>query len=91
MSPVASASSGASIKRSEMKTAHYDLLDGSSIDVDYDPDVPCIRCGLPVFEASVGGTVVCPWCDCGVHRDGTKWTLKDAVDFRSKINRGTCP
>ena len=31
-------------------------------------------CGLPVMAASMGGTAVCPWCDCGWNRDGTQWT-----------------
>lgn len=55
-----------------MKTARYRLLDGTDIEVKYDPETPCIACGLPVVEASVGGTALCPWCDMGVNRDGTR-------------------
>ena len=61
-----------------MKTATYQLLDGSDITIEYDPDAPCWYCGKPVREASMGGTVVCPLCDCGCNRDGSKWTIKDA-------------
>lgn len=61
-----------------MKTATYRLTDGSKLTVEYDENAPCIECGLPVIEASMGGTVLCPWCDCGVNRDGTP----RAWDFR---------
>ena len=30
------------------------------------------HCGKPVVEASMGGTVVCPWCDCGIDRLGQR-------------------
>ena len=30
----------------------------------------------------MGGTNLCPWCDCGVHRDGRPFTYRDL--FRSK-------
>jgi phage gp29-like protein len=39
---------------------------------------PCRICSLPVTAASYGGPDVCPWCDCGVHRDGSRWTLIEA-------------
>lgn len=61
-----------------MKTATYTLLDGTDCTIEYDADAPCIYCRLPVIEASMGGTVVCSWCDCGVHRDGRKWTFDEA-------------
>jgi hypothetical protein len=54
-----------------MKTATYHGLDGKDFTVEYDENAPCIMCGLPVVEASMGGTVVCPWCDCDLYRDGT--------------------
>jgi len=48
---------------------YFDPHDGSErADIEYDPDAPCICCGLPVVEASMGGTVVCPWCDTGHDR-----------------------
>ena len=34
----------------------------------YDADAPCHWCGLPVVEASMGGTGCCPWCDMGTCR-----------------------
>jgi len=48
-----------------MKTATYKGLDGKDFAVEYDENTPCIICGEPVREASMGGTVICPWCDCG--------------------------
>ncbi len=51
-----------------MRIAHYPQHDGGSHDVEYDPTAPCILCGEPVVSASMGGTVVCPWCDCGTSR-----------------------
>ena len=48
-----------------MKTATYNKLDGGKFTVEYDETAPCIICGEPVVEASTGGTVICPWCDCG--------------------------
>jgi hypothetical protein len=41
--------------------------------IEYDETAPCRLCGLPVGEASMGGTDVCPPCDCGVFRDGERW------------------
>ena len=63
-----------------MKTANYRGLDGKDRTVEYDPDAPCLSCGLAVVSASMAGTKVCPWCDCGVYRDGTRWSIEDAVD-----------
>ncbi len=60
-----------------MKTAEYPQVDGSILKVDYDPDAPCWACGLPVIAASMGGTVLCSWCDCGRNRDGSKWMWAD--------------
>jgi uncharacterized Zn finger protein (UPF0148 family) len=68
-----------------MKTATYRLLDGSDHVVEYDPTAPCWMCGEPVVEASMGGTVVCPWCDCGVKRDGSKWTLQECFDAHARM------
>ena len=48
-----------------MKTATYTLLGGEHVTVEYDELAPCRICGEPVIEASMGGTDVCPWCDCG--------------------------
>jgi hypothetical protein len=48
-----------------VKTASYRLHDGSSREIEYDENAPCHWCGLPVVEASMGGTACCPWCDLG--------------------------
>lgn len=51
-----------------METARYPLVGGGEWIIEYDPNAPCRMCGLPVIEASAGGTDVCPWCDMGVTR-----------------------
>lgn len=60
--------------------ATYDTPDGP-LEVPFDGSLPCTICGLPVRAASMGGTAVCPWCDMGIYRDGTKWgtTRNDAI------------
>lgn len=62
-----------------MKTAKYKLLDGSYIEVEYDPDEPCWNCEEPVISASMGGTAICPWCDMGIRRDGKRLTFDELV------------
>lgn len=73
-----------------MKTATYTLTNGENIEVSYDPSAACTICNLPVQEASVGGTAVCPWCDCGIYRDGTKWLSSEIHKIRkeAKIRDG---
>ena len=53
-----------------MREATYTLIDGTRKTFRYDPLAPCVGCGLPVVEASMGGTVLCPWCDSGYDRQG---------------------
>jgi len=48
-----------------LKTATYNLVGGGKKTIEYDEDASCIICGEPVIEASMGGTVICPWCDMG--------------------------
>ena len=60
-----------------MKTVTYQTTDGP-LTIEYDETTPCICCGLPVGTASMGGTVLCPSCDCGRFRDGTKWSMAEA-------------
>ena len=60
------------------KTAVYTDRDGNNFEVSYDPDAPCWMCGLAVEEASMGGTVICPSCDCGLNRDGSQWSPAEA-------------
>ena len=55
--------------------ARYTLTDGRTLVVSYDPLAPWRICGEPVGEASMGGTDVCPACDCGYNRDGTRWDI----------------
>jgi hypothetical protein len=62
-----------------METVTYKLLNGTTRTVEYDPQAPCWACGQPVLAASMGGTVLCPWCDCGNARDGRKLTLTESL------------
>lgn len=48
-----------------MKTVTYNKVGGGTFTVEYDENAPCIVCGEPVTKASMGGTAICPWCDCG--------------------------
>lgn len=66
-----------------IKTAIYNTLSSEKLVVEYDEEAPCRICGKPVVEASMGGTDVCPWCDCGKHRDGTPWTYSDVIQNRN--------
>jgi hypothetical protein len=45
------------------------------IEIEYDETAPCKICGLPVDNASMSGTDICPSCDCGCFRNGEKWTV----------------
>ena len=71
-----------------MKTATYTSGDKPLV-VEYDETAPCRICGLPVEEASMGGTDVCPWCDCGNNRDGTKWTWQQYNQYVQKARSAT--
>lgn len=49
-----------------MRKCRYTLTGGrGDIWVTYEESIDCRVCRLPVVAASVGGTDVCPWCDCG--------------------------
>lgn len=54
------------------KSVEYPLRDGGSVIISYDPEEPCINCGLPVIKPSMGGINICPSCDMGKFRDGTR-------------------
>jgi len=62
-----------------LKKATFRTLQDEEIVVEYDSNAPCRICGLPVIEASMGGTDVCPWCDIGCDRDGKKWTWRELM------------
>ena len=63
-----------------MKKVKYQKLDGNFFEVEYDENLPCIICGLPVVAASMGGTNICPWCDCGKHRNGQQFTIVEEMN-----------
>lgn len=63
-----------------LKTAKYTGVDGKEFSVTYDPQASCLSCGQPVISASMGGTAICSWCDCGKYRDGSEWSVGDALD-----------
>lgn len=60
-----------------MKTVNY-----GDKEIEYDELAPCICCGEPVHNASMGGTVICPACDCGKCRFcGVRISvMKESVD-----------
>ena len=73
-----------------MKTAIYDTLSSENFVVEYDEEAPCRICGKPVVEASMSGTDVCPWCDCGKHRDRLfKIETRDSDDGNILIKKKT--
>lgn len=61
------------------EVARYPQRDGRMLCVEYDPEEPCRICGLPTGGASMGGTDVCAWCDCGYDRDGTRWDYEKTM------------
>ena len=63
-----------------MKTATYQTQEGPKT-FQYDPNYPCIICEHPVKDASMSGTAICPWCDLGLHRDGTPWNYRETMEF----------
>ena len=68
-----------------MKTATYRTSacwedKDAEFTVEYDETAPCKICKEPVENASMGGTDICPACDCGLHRDThEKWTLYELI------------
>jgi hypothetical protein len=70
-----------------MKTATYKGRGGKEFTVEYDPAAPCIFCGQPVLFASMGGTAICSWCDCGKYRDGSDWAVDDALNTERRKAR----
>jgi hypothetical protein len=43
------------------------------------PPSECRLCGLSVSGGSMGGANICPACDCGVFRNGERWTFRDLI------------
>ena len=63
-----------------LSTVDYPLIDGRTLRVMYDTQGPCRLCGEPVGSASMGGTDVCPPCDMGVYRDGSRRSSWPDID-----------
>lgn len=65
-----------------MREVNYLGKDGKHYTIKYDENKPCIICGEPVISASMGGTVICPLCDCGRCRycGMTIYCLREEVD-----------
>ena len=59
--------------------------------VGFDPAFLCIFCDEPVGALSCGGPMICPACDCGYNKDGTRWTYGEATlryaNARKRMNR----
>ena len=65
-----------------MKITHYYNKEGIKMEISYDEMHPCLSCGEPVHNASMGGTVICPSCDLGRCRfcGMTIFVLKKEID-----------
>lgn len=65
-----------------MKTVTYRDFKGQPFTVEYDETAPCRVCHQPVVAASMGGTDVCPSCDCGRCRfcGKSQWAFKESID-----------
>ena len=51
--------------RLEALNIPYKVARYGDAEIPYDPKAPCLICGEPVREASMGGTAICPSCDMG--------------------------
>ena len=62
-------------------------------EMDFDPAFPCTYCNEPVGSPSMGGTAVCPSCDCGYNRDGSRWTYQQTqerfANYRRRMSEQT--
>ncbi len=76
-----------------MKVIEYKTIDGSTMKMEYDEQSPCIVCGEPVLEASMGGTTLCPWCDmgicryCGVRLNGNSEHIKQHIAWHKSLSQ----
>lgn len=71
------------------QVATYHTQTNEPLKIEYDDESPCVNCGEPVVTASMGGTIVCPWCDMGKCRycGITIMVLKEEIDGgKSKKN-----
>lgn len=71
-----------------MKITHYLMKDGSKREVEYNEMHPCLSCGEPVHNASMGGTIICPSCDLGKCRfcGITVFVMKREIDGGRSYN-----
>jgi hypothetical protein len=60
------------VSEPNMDIAKYPKRGGGFVEIPYDKNAPCRACGQPVTEASMGGTDLCPWCDMGKPRPGSR-------------------
>lgn len=47
----------------------------------------CLMCGDLDIEASMGGPLICAWCDMGKNRDGSRWTIQQATERQARMDR----
>ncbi len=64
-----------------MKVTYY-----GKVSKTWEGQPECLFCGEPVTEPSADGPGVCGWCDCGCHRNGTKWTYQEYRKFQQTAN-----
>ena len=71
-----------------MRIAKYLNNDGTYREVEYDENALCIFCNEPVIAASMGGTIVCTWCDNGIDRNtGSLLTWTQLTEHKNNYQR----
>jgi len=68
---------------------YYRKFPDDKIEIEYDDEAPCKICGEPVTGSSMGGTVICPWCDCGKCRycGMTIFAIREEIDGGESLKR----
>ena len=51
----------------------------------FDETAPCCVCGNPVLFVSMGGTSICPHCDCGYDRTGKRYDSEKDYMYIFKV------
>lgn len=63
----------------------YTIGSLGSIQVKIKGVPPCLWCGEPVLHESMDGPLVCPACDCGNNKDGSKWSTEEYQKHRAHL------
>lgn len=65
----------------------YRDSNGDEFWIAFDPARACIYCEEPVKSLSMGGPALCGACDCGMHKDGTKWSHQEYPALLARARR----